>query len=52
MKQYVVPDSRVRQLDLETSFLTGGSAGGFPVDPVDPFRSPAAGWMMEDDDYE
>ena len=51
MKQYVAPDSRVRPLDLETSFLAGGSAGGFPVDPVDPFRSPAAGWM-EEDDYE
>lgn len=52
MKKYVAPDSRVRLLDLETSFLTGGSAGGFPVDPVDPFRSPSAGWMMEEDEYE
>lgn len=51
MKRYVKPESRVRQLDLETSFLAGGSAGGFPVDPVDPFRSPA-GWMMEEDEYE
>jgi hypothetical protein len=48
MKEYVSPDCRVRQLDLEASFLTGGSAGGFPVDPSDPFNS-RSNWTMEDD---
>ena len=50
MNIYVAPDSRVRQLDLETSFLTGASAGGFPVDPTDPFGGNSNGVM--EDDYE
>jgi hypothetical protein len=50
MKQYETPSCRVKQLDLEVSFLAGGSAGGFPVDPVNPFGNSSG--IMEEDDYE
>jgi len=46
MKPYETPSCRVRPLDLEVSFLNGGSAGGFPVDPVDPFGNSSA--VMEE----
>ena len=46
MKSYETPSCRCRSLDLEVSFLNGGSAGGFPVDPVDPFGT-SSGLMEE-----
>ena len=52
MKQYEAPLSRVSPLDLEVDFLNGASAGGFPVDPVNPFGSNSNGIMVEDEDYE
>lgn len=51
MKQYEAPSCRVRPLELEVSFLNGGSAGGFPVDPADPFGT-QSGVLMEEDWYE
>ena len=48
MKKYESPSSRVRPLELEVAFLNGGSAGGFPVDPVDPFGT-HSGVLMEED---
>ena len=50
MKNYVTPSCRVSRLDFEKSFLTGASAGGFPVDPTDPFGGNSNGVM--EDDYE
>lgn len=50
MREYVTPDCRVRELDLETSFVTGASGGGFPVDPADPFGTGFG--IMEEDGYE
>lgn len=51
MKKYETPSCRAKEIDLETSFLTGASAGGFPVDPSNPFSSGASG-LMEGDDYD
>jgi hypothetical protein len=51
MKKYETPFCRVKEIDLETSFLTGASAGGFPVDPSNPFSSSTNG-LMGEDDYE
>ena len=50
MKQYETPSCRDKQHDLEVAFLAGGSAGGFPVDPVNPFGNSSG--IMEEDDYE
>ena len=51
MKQYEAPRCDADRLVLETSFLTGASAGGFPVDPSNPFGGNSSG-IMEEDDYE
>ena len=51
MKHYEIPACEVSQLDWEESFLTGASAGGFPVDPKNPFGGNSSG-IMEEDDYE
>ena len=48
MKQYETPRCRACPLDLEAAFLNGASAGGFPVDPVDPFGT-HSGVLMEED---
>jgi len=50
MKPYEPPSCRCRSLDLEVTFLNGGSAGGFPVDPVDPFGTSSG--VMEEEYYE
>ena len=50
MKNYQIPACRVCPLRLEESFLTGASAGGFPVDPSNPFSTGSG--IMEEDDYE
>jgi hypothetical protein len=50
MKPYETPSCRCRSLDLEVTFLNGGSAGGFPVDPVDPFGTSSG--VMEEEYYE
>ena len=52
MKQYETPRCEVSPLDLETDFMNGASAGGFPVDPVNPFGSNSDGIMEEDEEYE
>ena len=51
MREYESPFCRVKEIDLESSFLTGASAGGFPVDPSNPFGSGTNG-LMEGDDYD
>ena len=51
MKKYESPRCEVDLLDLEADFLTGASAGGFPVDPTNPFGGNSNG-VMEEDDYE
>jgi hypothetical protein len=50
MKNYEIPCCEIIWLDMETSCVTGASAGGFPVDPRDPFSSSSG--IMEEDDYE
>jgi hypothetical protein len=52
MNLYETPLCRACPLDLEADFLNGASAGGFPVDPVNPFGSNSNGIMVEDEDYE
>ena len=52
MKQYEAPLCRVSPLDLEADFLNGASAGGFPVDPVNPFGGNSNSVMEEDEEYE
>jgi hypothetical protein len=52
MRQYESPLCEVFPLETETDFLNGASAGGFPVDPVNPFGSNSDGIMEEDEDYE
>ena len=52
MKQYEAPLSRVSPLDLEADFLNGASAGGFPVDPVNPFGGNSNSVLEEDEVYE
>jgi hypothetical protein len=39
MKKYETPCCEVDLIDMETSFLTGASAEGFPVDQTNPFES-------------
>lgn len=51
MKPYEAPLCKVSPLNLEADFLNGASAGGFPVDPVNPFGSNSNG-IMEDEEYE
>lgn len=51
MKTYETPCCAVDLLELETDFLTGASAGGFPVDPTNPFGGNSSG-VMEEDDYD
>jgi hypothetical protein len=52
MKQYETPLCRACPLDLEADFLNGASAGGFPVDPVNPFGGNSNSVMEEDEEYE
>lgn len=52
MKQYETPLCEVFLLEMEADFVNGASAGGFPVDPVNPFGSNSDGIMEEDEDYE
>ena len=51
MKKYEIPLCEVESLEMETSFLTGASAGGYPSDPVNPFGSRSSG-IYEEDDYD
>lgn len=51
MKQYEAPLCEELLLEQEESFLTGASAGGYPVDPVNPFRSRSRD-LMEEDEYD
>jgi hypothetical protein len=51
MKNYETPCCEVIEVEMETSCVTGASAGGFPVDPRDPFSN-SSGIMEEEDDYE
>ena len=49
MKAYEAPFCEIDLIEMETSFLTGASAGGFSVNQVDPFGNSSNGTMMEDD---
>lgn len=49
MKEYEAPFCEIDSIEMEMSFLTGASAGGFSVDRVDPFGNSTNGTMMEDD---
>jgi hypothetical protein len=52
MNHYEAPLCKVSPLNLETDFLNGASAGGFPVDPVNPFGGNSNSVMEEDEEYE
>ena len=51
MRQYESPLCEVFPLETETDFLNGASAGGFPVDPVNPFGGNSNSVMEEDEEY-
>jgi hypothetical protein len=52
MKQYETPQCWASPLDLEAAFLNGASAGGFPVDPINPFGGGSNSVLEEDEAYE
>ena len=52
MKQYETPRCWASPLDLEADFLNGASAGGFPVDPINPFGGDSSSVLEEDEAYE
>ena len=52
MNHYETPLCEVSPLEMEADFVNGASAGGFPVDPVNPFGSNSVGIMEEDEEYE
>lgn len=52
MKQYETPRCWASPLDLEADFLNGASAGGFPVDPINPFGGGSNSVLEEDEEYE
>lgn len=52
MKQYETPRCWASPLDLEADFLNGASAGGFPVDSINPFGGGSNSVLEEDEEYE